>query len=70
MKSCGGCTHFIKFRSEGDGLCDIKDAIVKSDYGKKCRCHKGKKYDRNIQKKIAFKLISEAMNQTYIVGMS
>jgi len=70
MKSCGGCAHFKRFKPCGGGLCDVKDLIVKSDHGKRCRCWKGKKYDRNIQKRIAFQMITEAMSQTYLVGLS
>jgi len=48
IKSCGGCTWFNKWTNDsiGGGLCDLKDARTKSDYGGNCKDWTGIKYKR------------------------
>jgi len=51
---CGGCQNFLKWKNDkyGGGLCEIKDARTKSDYGHKCKLWKGIPYNRKKLKKV------------------
>jgi hypothetical protein len=52
-KSCGSCDYFVKWKDDGEGLCEIIDCRTKSDYGKNCKKYRGKRYKRTLTAKEA-----------------
>lgn len=48
MNNCGNCVYFIKWKNDkrGGGLCDYLDVRTKTDHGRGCSDHKGKRYRR------------------------
>lgn len=45
-KSCGNCRDFIKWKKDGEGLCNALDRRTKPDKGHKCKYWKGIKHTR------------------------
>jgi hypothetical protein len=51
---CGGCQHFLKWKNDryGGGLCELKDARTKTDYGHRCKTWKAIPYHKNRRLKL------------------
>lgn len=55
-KRCGSCRHWVKWKSDGRGLCLVYDSAGKSDGGKDCISWKGKSYERTAQYLVASRM--------------